>query len=735
MSLFTLGTSATHTQGTSKFHKSHHFDYQNEVAMLVADNKSGSGSGSLESQLTLGGVNKPAWVAFDKQVLCFDAYFQESVQERQDEQYRIRNCKIYFHLEDDSVQVTERRVENSGIPQGTLIRRSRIPLPPPNENKFYTVEHFNIGKDVVMYNRSFKITNCDAFTVNFLTKLGIKVSQPISAPEDPYIKNRKEQEKSMQPLRPYEKYDTMRQFMDHDKHVLRFFCYWDDSDSMFGDSREMILYYFLADDTIEISEVIPPNSGRDATAKFLRRARLPKDIVPLHQPGEATSRTVLNVFGQGKDILDSLKTGAVPINYYTDADLQIGAVLNVWGRKFILCDCDEFTKMYYSTKCNIQDFTSVKYKTEETPAKPKTLPPYNGFGSEEDSRCSCMGLIPKPPRRDFKKFMEKDRRGLDSNVLRFIASLDTKKTVDRQFVISYFLSDDTIAVFEPPQRNSGVIGGKFLERGRIKRQSESDDDGCGQPEFYTASDLYVGARVEFNNHKFVLIDADEYAFRYMEKQSDEFPQAGIDAIVKKLQQHIADSPVENLMEEIRRSFTRNDVDASGFVYYEQFHNLLVQFSSGKLSEHEVITLGRYYGEKRPEELMDINTMAALAQQKIRRKGFENFAQLCRGLLQRDSGRTGLLNPNEVLQVCRAFRLPAADMVKKLIGKIECNEQGLMNYNDLVSYLNWRENPMPVPENTDIQVEDGGSAGKSDNLYKVNYTQFLELLMNKDTSNN
>ena len=66
----------------------------------------------------------------------------------------------------------------------------------------------------------------------------------------------------MQPLRPYEKHDTLKQFLDHDRHVLRFYCYWDDTESMFGDPREMVLHYFLADDTIEIREVIPPNSGK-----------------------------------------------------------------------------------------------------------------------------------------------------------------------------------------------------------------------------------------------------------------------------------------------------------------------------------------------------------------------------------------------------------------------------------------------------------------------------------------
>ena len=44
--------------------------------------------------------------------------------------------------------------------------------------------------------------------------------------------------------------------------------------------------------------------------------------------------------------------------------------------------------------------------------------------------------------------------------------METNYEVDasRRFIISYYLSDDTVAVFEPPVRNSGVIGGKFLER-------------------------------------------------------------------------------------------------------------------------------------------------------------------------------------------------------------------------------------------------------------------------------
>jgi DUF1126 PH-like domain len=47
-------------------------------------------------------------------------------------------------------------------------------------------------------------------------------------------------EGSMNPLRPYEKKDTLRQFLDHDRHVLRFYCAWDDRETnSFGDMRQV----------------------------------------------------------------------------------------------------------------------------------------------------------------------------------------------------------------------------------------------------------------------------------------------------------------------------------------------------------------------------------------------------------------------------------------------------------------------------------------------------------------
>ena len=48
-------------------------------------------------------------------------------------------------------------------------------------------------------------------------------------------------------------------------------------------------------------------------------------------------------------------------------------------------------------------------KSEVIKDTAKEVPPYTGFGSEEDSLTSSQGLEPRAPQPDFFKFMHKDR--------------------------------------------------------------------------------------------------------------------------------------------------------------------------------------------------------------------------------------------------------------------------------------------------------------------------------------
>ncbi|XP_017899169.1 PREDICTED: EF-hand domain-containing family member C2 [Capra hircus] len=631
-------------------------------------------------------------------VLSFDAYVEDEVPDKSQENYRIRCYKIYFYLEDDTVEVNEPVLKNSGLPQGIFIRRHRISLPPPNEDQFYTVHDFNVNTDIVFYGRTFKIYDCDAFTKNFLTKIGIKLNPPGQCPEDPYMKTRREKLDCMEPLRPYEPFDTLKQFLEYDKKVLRFFCVWDDSGSVFGDRRELILHYFLSDDTIEIKEVLPHNSGRDFTSLFLQRRKLPKYGPPgVYQPGHLTDRTVLNVYGGYSEtrvygyLLDKYNLGKLDQEFYKDTDLSIGTTINVWGRKVLLCDCDDFTKTYYRTKYGIENFTSIPCKAPPPPKIERKFPPYTGFGSEEDSLRSCIGIMPTPPQRNFKKFMEFDSYGNISNILRFFAKLITHKCADaeRMFVISYFLRDDTISVFEPVERNSGYTGGMFLKRVRVKKPGQ-EVFKSEFSEYVKAEELYVGAKVDVNGYLFLLVNADEYTLNYMERHSDKFPLSNIELILQKLKEEECKS------RELKQVFTTADCMHTKMVDFNTFREIMMNLTVGKLTDQEVITIARHY--RVPEDLCPHrNVLVAQAHEQLKKNGFENFERLVAMCVYQDREKKKVLPSKDIKRLCKSSRLPLnEDLLESLLSRFEDSEKQI-NYESFFCTLNWRVNPVPELE--------------------------------------
>lgn len=78
----------------------------------------------------------------------------------------------------------------------------------------------------------------------------------------------------------------------------------------------------------------------------------------------------------------------------------------------------------------------------------------------------------------------------------FLTFQDSQNPKDesRRFVLSYFLSNDMISIFEKPTRNSGIISGKFLEKTRVPKPGSTVDN----PEFYSPADFAIGATVEGN---------------------------------------------------------------------------------------------------------------------------------------------------------------------------------------------------------------------------------------------
>ncbi|RHY19682.1 hypothetical protein DYB32_010834 [Aphanomyces invadans] len=298
--------------------------------------------------------------------------------------------------------------------------------------------------------------------------------------------------------------DHRRRFIEHDRHVLRWFALWDDTSKLYGTKHQYTVHFFLADNTVEIRESYERNSGCDPFPKLLNRVRLLKQ--PKFEGPYATALT--NVDPPPDD------------DYFSWEHLAVGVTVNIYNRNILLLDADDSTRQWYADHGIDVGKPLVVHDTTEKP-KPFVPPPYNGIGSEIDSLGSCYHLTPKPHRKSMEETDNKI-------ILRFCAHMDTTKPEDvhRRFIVSFMICDLSIMVMEPPQRNSGIGGGKFMERGVHKNPCR------GTP--FVKSDFYVGARIEVVGQAFILDNLDEYSAKYMESNPADFPYADRDRALKKL---------------------------------------------------------------------------------------------------------------------------------------------------------------------------------------------------------
>lgn len=110
----------------------------------------------------------------------------------------------------------------------------------------------------------------------------------------------------------------------------------------------------------------------------------------------------------------------------------------------------------------------------------------------------------------------------DGCILRFGAKMISiiRENCERSFVISYYLADDTIQIYEVARRNSGFLGGEFLKRARVALPGQ-EKFSSARPEYYHAKDFYIGARLSLKDHIFYINSADEFTLLYMEQHANE----------------------------------------------------------------------------------------------------------------------------------------------------------------------------------------------------------------------
>jgi hypothetical protein len=288
---------------------------------------------------------EPNWKKYDKIVLRFSAYYTETFPaEHSPETSRIRNVEIYFYLENDSVQIYEAVIPNSGLPQGTVLKRGVVMK--PDNKQHLTIMDFNVGKDIEIYGRVYHILGCDLTTRELLKSFGFQsIPENKERPKDESImeaarKKGRGIDHNKPPSLAGNRVETkLKQFLENDKKVLKFYGVWDDSKSKYGSEHEMIIYYFLADDTIEVCKKCAPGYSPSFTSTghsggltiFLRRQKVPKI-------GFSSNSAETKNLSTNKNL-----------EFYRPKDFVIGSDIDIYGRKIKLTGCDE-TILRFSAK-------------------------------------------------------------------------------------------------------------------------------------------------------------------------------------------------------------------------------------------------------------------------------------------------------------------------------------------------------------------------------------------------
>jgi hypothetical protein len=294
----------------------------------------------------------PKFARHEKQVLRWYGFYREAVDESQVEQERIRKICLLYYLEDDTIELTEPRQTNSGLPQGHLINRHQIVM----ESEYGKTEesksgrprmiHWSdilVGNTLFIYGKTVLITDADPYTRNYvLDKGGISLNDPVPSPTGikttwsdfvPEWLKKKVADKDFKRYceallgKTWHDSEKMSRFIKYNGETLKIAAYWDDTERDFGEICDLTIIYFLEDDTMQIIEVEKRNSGKGPFNTLWKRGKLLRDWGKEY-------------FGQREDVDRR--------DYLTFRDLQIGGSINVFGRPVKISAVDRLTKIWFS---------------------------------------------------------------------------------------------------------------------------------------------------------------------------------------------------------------------------------------------------------------------------------------------------------------------------------------------------------------------------------------------------
>ena len=386
-----------------------------------------------------------------------------------------------------------------------------------------------------------------------------------------------------------EQLDKTNRFLQFEGKVLRFKCVETNgggsgtgrlaSSTTVDGNKEFALYYYLSDDSVEVRCLKSKKTCLDDVNVLLRRGKVPKNWREMAR--------------------------GVKMEYYTAEDLICGALVDCFGRYFMVLDCDEPTRDIYA-RMGIEQNPIERVIPRDIPIEheiPKLGDGFLPIGGHHATLATVYGQNIKEG-KNWKKVSRNQNR-----FIRCRAKMITEDGINktRNFTITFFLEDDTLSVYEDVKRNSGLVGGNFLKRGVYVNGLPPDSD---VPRNFVATDIYLGNVVQANGLEFRIIEMDELSVDFCESCPDEFPFFDAfqiaSGILHKVVQillyllalisnvSIASKVVRNKID-LRFLMASSDPTGKGWISDEAFVRMLDDTGlAEKLNDQEMLTIMRRF---------------------------------------------------------------------------------------------------------------------------------------------
>jgi Ca2+-binding EF-hand superfamily protein len=200
---------------------------------------------------------------------------------------------------------------------------------------------------------------------------------------------------------------------------------------------------------------------------------------------------------------------------------------------------------------------------------------------------------------------------LDKKVLRFSAVFSNPRPEDvtRSFLINYYLADETLSISEPPKRNTGIMGGKFLRRGKYKTT---------RGDYYQHSDFVVGNTIVVLGYEFKLLEADQYTLASMKSTIHNENDSNMAEFISKLALKLKKENVT-----MGKTFRLVDKNHSGYISITEIKNLLREyFADQEFTNNQLLSVMRYFDTEKVGRLEVSDFVKMIAEADVKRSSQE-----------------------------------------------------------------------------------------------------------------